>query len=380
MMDSMNLRLFELSTPVVLIDRSRVLANIRGMQDLASSRSVRLRPHVKTHKCPVIAGWQLEAGAVGICCAKVGEAEVFAEAGVEDIRLAYPVSPANAARVCRLQDRACLSVVVDHLAVAEEWSRIMVAAGRRLDVLVKVDVGFHRCGIDAALPGSARFVEAIASLPGLRFVGLLSHAGQAYHGTSDADIREMAVREAASLTAIAEEVRRSGITVEEVSVGSTPTSRHSLGLEGITELRVGNYVFRDRTQVGLGAARLEDCALTVLARVVSKPAADRMVLDCGSKTLSSDAARGFACGPGYGLVLPTPTAEGPDESLVIERLSEEHAVVRATSGTTCLEPGALVRVIPNHACVVVNLADRLILVDGTEVVNAIPVAARGKVA
>ena len=142
--------------------------------------------------------------------------------------------------------------------------------------------------------------------------------------------------------------------------------------DGLTEYRPGNYVYFDRTQVGLGAATADDCALTVLARVVSKPAADRVILDCGSKTLSSDGGRGFSPAPGYGVVLG-------HEDLLVERLSEEHATVKATRGTTTLEPGDLVRVLPNHSCVVSNLVDQAWLVDGDEV-TALPVAARGRIA
>ena len=144
-----------------------------------------------------------------------------------------------------------------------------------------------------------------------------------------------------------------------------------------TELRPGNYVYFDRTQVALGAASLDDCALEVLATVVSKPAADRIILDCGSKTLTNDQARGIAKATGYGAVL---TADGAaeDASLTIERLSEEHATVRV-SGTTPLEPGARVRVLPNHSCVVSNLVDVVRLVEDDRVVDSLPVAARGKI-
>ena len=147
-------------TPRVFVDRQRLRQNITDMQALASSAGVRLRPHSKTHKSPVIAGWQIEAGAVGICCAKLGEAEVFAEAGIEDIRLPYPINPANAERVKALQDRVRLSIIVDDLEVARAWSREMNTAGRRLDVLVKVDTGFIDAGsIPSRRPSSRPSAE-----------------------------------------------------------------------------------------------------------------------------------------------------------------------------------------------------------------------------
>lgn len=370
-----------LATPSVLVERSRVHANIDRMQAAADRRGVRLRPHAKTHKSPAVAQWQLARGAVGICCAKLGEAEVFADAGVTDIRLPYPLHPVNAARVIALLNRTRLSFIVDHPDVACAWSETMTHAGREVEVLVKVDVGFHRCGIDPALPGAADFVAMVAALPGLTLRGLLSHAGQAYHATSPEHLQSIAEEEARILSGIAAAARAAGIAIDEVSVGATPPVRFSLEQDGLTELRPGNYVYFDRTQVGLGAATLDDCALTVLARVVSVPAADRLVLDCGSKTLSSDGARGFSPLPGHGTVFRgavLPRGSRPDASLTIERLSEEHATVRVAPNAAPLTPGDLVRVLPNHSCVVSNLVDQAWLVDGPEVVEPLPIAARGR--
>jgi D-serine deaminase-like pyridoxal phosphate-dependent protein len=371
----------ELRTPAVLIDRARALANIERLQNAANRRGIRMRPHAKTHKSPSIARWQIERGAIGVCCAKLGEAEVFADAGISDIRLPYPLSPVNADRLIRLADRVRTSFIVDHLAVAREWSEALVRAGRQVEVLVKVDVGFHRCGIAPALPQAVSFLTEVAALPGLKFRGLLSHAGHAYHAGSDDHARQIAADEARTLLAIAAAAREAGVPIDELSAGATPTARHSLQQEGLTEYRAGNYVFFDRTQVGLGAATLDDCAMWVLARVVSKPAADRIILDCGSKTLSSDAARGFVPLSGHGAIfreLLISAGQQPDADLIIERLSEEHATVRVASGSTPLEPGNLVRVLPNHACVVTNLVDELWLVDGAKV-ETLPVAARGRI-
>src|SRR6185503_7341843 len=215
--------LSDLPTPQVLVDLARAQRNIARVQALADGAGARLRPHAKTHKSPIVAGWQIERGAAGVCCAKIGEAEVFAAAGIRDIRLPYPVNPSNAARLLAVMERASISIIVDHLDVARGWAEAMTRAGRTLDVLVKVDVGFHRCGIDPAANPLA-FLQAVSAMRGLRLRGLLSHAGQ----------------------------------------------------PGVTELRPGNYVYFDRTQVALGAATLADCALTVLATVVSAPAPDRL--------------------------------------------------------------------------------------------------------
>ena len=374
------MKLSDLRTPSVLIDKTRLEQNVDRMQAAATARGIGLRPHAKTHKSPDLARVQIARGATGICCAKLGEAEVFAAAGIEDIRLPYPINPANADRVLKLLDLTRLSFIVDDLGVARSWSGLMRVNQREVDVLVKVDVGFHRCGIDPEARDAAEMVARVAELPGLRFRGLLSHAGHGYGAEMESEIATIAAAEARTLTRLAEEVKRLGATVQEISVGATPTARFSLKQDGITELRPGNYIYFDRTQVALGAATWDDCALTVLARVVSRPAADRIILDCGSKTLSNDQARGFSSCPGFGVVLTDLDTPRPDTTLLIERLSEEHATVRVL-GTECgLKPGDLVRVLPNHACVVSNLVDSVWLVNGDAVLDELPVAARGRIA
>jgi D-serine deaminase-like pyridoxal phosphate-dependent protein len=371
-------RITDLPTPQVLVDTTRLDANIDRMQAAASARGIALRPHAKTHKSPVIARRQIARGAIGVCCAKLGEAEVFAEAGIENIRVPYPLNPVNADRVLALASRVRLSFIVDHLAVARAWSERLLRADRPVDVLIKVDVGFHRCGIDPDEPGAVAFIEEVAGLKGLRLRGLLCHAGHAYLATSDEQLEAIASGEVATLTRLATAARARGVALDEISVGSTPAARFNLRQDGITEMRPGNYAYFDRTQVALGSASLEDCALTVLARVVSKPAPDRIILDSGSKTLSTDAARGMRPCPGFGAVLDL-AARHVDETLLVERLSEEHATVKALAGSTPLEPGDLVRVLPNHSCVVSNLVDSVRIVEGDRVIETLPVAARGRI-
>jgi D-serine deaminase-like pyridoxal phosphate-dependent protein len=373
-------KLTDLRTPSVLIDKTRLEQNVDRMQTAATARGIALRPHAKTHKSPDLARVQIARGATGICCAKLGEAEVFAAAGIDDIRLPYPINPVNADRVLRLLDLTRLSFIVDDVDVARGWSGLMRVNKREVDVLVKVDVGFHRCGIDPESRGAAEVVARVAELPGLRFRGLLSHAGHAYGAGSESETAAIAANEARTLTRLAAEVERLGSRVEEISVGATPTARFSLQQDGITELRPGNYIYFDRTQVGLEAATWDDCALTVLARVVSRPAADRIILDCGSKTLSTDQARGFGSSPGFGVVFADLDTPRPDESLLVERLSEEHATVRVLGAGCALKTGDLVRVLPNHACVVSNLVDSVWLVNGDAVLDELPIAARGRIA
>src|SRR5256885_3526337 len=351
------------------------MRNIDRAQALASATGVHLRPHAKTHKSPVVAKWQIDRGAVGVCCAKVGEAEVFVDAGIGNVRLPYPVNPSNAARVRALADRAVISIIVDHRDVARGWSDAMHRAGQRLDVLIKVDVGFHRCGIDPDKEALG-FVQDVASLPGLRLRGLLSHAGHGYHAASEEELRDVARREAQILVGLRDRAARSGIALAEISVGATPTLRFSAGQPGLTELRPGNYVYFDRTQLALGAATLDDCALTVLATVVTKHEG-RIILDAGSKTLTNDQARGITMAPGFGAIL-TEDGAALDDMLAIERLSEEHATVRVT-GSTALKPGDRVRIVPHHSCVVSNLVNEVRLLEGGRGIYTLAVGGRGRI-
>ncbi len=279
-------------------------------------------------------------------------------------------------------DRATVSIIVDDVEVAEAWSAAMLAARKKLNVLVKVDVGFHRCGIDPESPRAAATIRDVAGLGGLIFLGLLAHAGHSYGAKSPEALAEIADTECAILRSLAAHAKAQGVDVREISVGSTPSARFIGSQDGVTEMRPGNYVFCDRTQVGLGAASFDDCAMTIVSTVVSRPVASRVILDAGSKTLSSDAVRGFGSAMGHGLVYPSLDAAHPDPSIIIERLSEEHATARVAP-TCSLRPGDRVRIVPNHACVVTNLTDELLVVDGAAgglaIVARLPVAARGKV-
>ncbi len=372
------MNIFDLSTPAVLVDKRRLLANIQQMQQAATSAGVQLRPHAKTHKSTTIAQYQIDAGAVGITVATVGEAEIFASHGIENIRIAYPLPISLADRIIALMPKTQISIVVDNATIAKHWSDFMVNEKRLLDVLVKVDVGFHRCGINPHLREAVRFIGEIDRLPGLNLCGLLSHAGQAYDASTPQDIRNIARREAETLRGLAIPIQNTGTSIQEISVGSTPTARFSLEENKITELRPGNYVFLDLTQVALQSAPISSCALTVLSTIVSRPAANRLVLDSGSKTLSSDHARGPNANPGFGAVLQTNSEKPINQDLVIERLSEEHAVVSVPEYDNSLSVGQRVRLIPNHACVVTNLADYIHFVDEQSLIETVQVDARGK--
>jgi D-serine deaminase-like pyridoxal phosphate-dependent protein len=372
-------QLTDRSTPRVIVDAPQMARNLDRMQALVASSGKALRPHAKTHKSPVIASEQLRRGAVGICCAKLGEAEVFVAGGCDDITLPYPLLPSQAARVAALLERARIRFIVDDVDVARAWSDEGVKRGLRFEVLLKVDVGFHRCGV---APEAARSsVRAMDGFSGLSLAGVLSHAGHAYGARSESALAQVAVNERVLLETIVRDARRDGIDLPVVSVGATPTARFSAAEPGITEMRPGNYVYFDRTALALGAATLDECALFVMTTVVSRPAADRFVLDAGSKTLSSDPARGFEPQQGHGLLLAGLSGREVLPALVIERLSEEHATVRVSGDRgVALQQGDRVRVLPNHSCVVSNLVDEIDLVDNERILEVVPVAARGRIA
>ncbi len=361
------LSLEDLETPSVVVDLDALERNISRMAARAKECRVRLRPHAKTHKTPEIGRLQLAAGAAGISLAKTGEAEVFAGAGFDDIFLAYPVVGGDKGRrLLALSDRIRLAVGVDGVEGASSVGAVFHGAGRRLDVVLKVDCGFHRVGVPPERAAEA--ARRISDVPGIALRGVFTHAGHAYHAGTPAEVEAIGRQEGEILAAAAESVRSEGLAVEVVSVGSTPTARSAMAVGGVTECRPGNYVYHDASQVSLGTCRLEDCAMTVLATVVSVPAAGRAVLDCGSKTLSSDPLRPRPAGHGWLL----------GRKSRIDRLSEEHAVVGAEPGET-FRVGEKVRVLPNHACVVSNLHDRIVLARGGRVEGEWAVAARGRV-
>ena len=351
----------------MLVDLDVVERNIARMADTARAQGVRLRPHAKTHKVVEIGRLQIAAGASGLSVAKTGEAEVFAAAGFSDLFVAYPVVGADKARrLLALADRIRLAVGVDSLEGAATLAQVFVEAGRTLDVLLKVDVGLHRVGVaPARAPETAR---ALAELRGARLRGIFTHAGQSYLRETPDAVAEVGRHEGHTMADVAAAIRREGVEIEEVSVGSTPTARSAMAVTGVTECRPGNYVYHDASQVALGVCEESDCALTVLTTVISVPAQDRAVLDAGSKTLSTDPLRPRP--GGHGLVVGRRSR--------LDRLSEEHGVVAVMPGES-FRVGERVRVLPNHACVVSNLHDSVVAVRGERVVDRLRVAARGRV-
>jgi D-serine deaminase-like pyridoxal phosphate-dependent protein len=360
-----NAPLEELPTPAVLIGLDVLERNVAAMQADARAAGVKLRPHAKTHKSPEVARLQLAAGAVGLTLAKTSEAEVFARLGFDDIFLAYPVFGADKARRLLVLDGMIhLSVGADSVEGARSLGDVFAAAGRRLRIRLKIDCGYGRVGVPPER--AVETAREIAELPGIALEGLFTHGGQGYASQSPQEAERAAGDEARAVIAAAEAVRAAGLPADEVSLGSTPTARAAMAFRGATECRPGTYVYNDLSQVTLGSCRLEDCAMTVLATVVSVPAPDRAVVDAGSKTLSNDPLHPRP--GGHGAVL--------GHASRLARLSEEHGVIAVEAGDV-FRVGDRVRILPNHACQVSNLHDRLVAVRAGRVEGEIRVAARG---
>src|SRR6266550_1024246 len=329
----------DIITPVAVVDEEIVERNLARMAKLAADNKVKLRPHAKTHKSAYMAQRQMAHGAIGLTCATFTEAEVFADAGVDDLLIAHP--PVGRPKLERL---AALAARMKRLAVSLDDVGIAKTLPPSVEVLWEVDPGQHRVGTLPGEPTVKAVEELIRAIGAERFRGLITHGGHVYAATNQRERQIAAEQENQAVTATAEILRQGGIEVRELSVGSTPTAGLALG-NGITEMRPGTYIYGDANQVTLGSQRLGDCALAVVATVVSTPAPDRAIVDAGSKALSAD-LRVAGLGS-YGLVLG-------HEDVAVARLSEEHAVVTAPARTHLAIGGRIV-ILPAHACTTVNL-------------------------
>lgn len=350
-----------LTTPYTVVDLTRLESNIERMAAAMRGRDVALRPHAKTHKTIEIARRQLEAGAVGLTVATVHEAATFAAAGVDDVFIAFPVWPddARASILRSLHETIRLRVGVDSIDTAAALGAAMRGTARALEVSIEIDSGLHRTGVtpevSVAVAGAAR--EA-----GLDVVGVFTHGGHAYAGCEA--VEAAAEDERRALDDAASALLSAGHEVRVVSAGSTPTADRSR--PPVNEQRPGTYVFGDGAQVALGSCADDDVSLRVRATVVSTSVSGQIVIDAGSKALSSD-RRPWQRGHG--------TIVGHD-GWVLDRLSEEHGIVVTGDGGRLPKVGEIVEVVPNHVCSVVNLSSELVVVDEGRVVDRWPVAAR----
>lgn len=349
----------EIDTPAVLIDMDRVEANLKRAQDYADAHGLPLRPHVKTHKLPQMARRQMALGAVGITCQKIGEAEAMADGGLSDIFLPYNIlGRAKLDRLAALKERVTLSVTADSAETVTGYAD-RFTADDPLTVLIECDTGARRCGVQTP-EAAVALASRIDAAPGLVFGGLMTYPPQGRRAEVDRWLR--------TAKAALEEA---GLPPPVISSGGTPDLMHAAEESAVTEYRPGTYIYSDRMQVAWGHGTLDDCALTVKATVVSRPTEDRAVLDAGSKALAADPVPAPATGHGHITAYP---------EAVITGLSEEHGIVDLSACTERPAIGERVRVIPNHACVVSNLFDRVHLIRGDHVEEIAKVTSRGKLA
>ncbi len=345
-----------LDTPSVLIDLDRLERNIATMQARCDAAGVAFRPHIKTHKIPAIAQMQIDAGAIGIACQKVSEAEVFTAAGFSDLFIPYNI--VGARKAARLADigicnRVCAAA--DSEAVAAGYSAAAESAGITLRVMVELATEIARAGAD--VERAIDLALRIDADDHLHFQGVMVYPSTA------------AIRPA--LVEVIERLHRHGVGVETVSGGGIGAVAHMGDLPELTEMRVGTYVFNDLTVISKGLCTPDDCAMHITATVVSRPTSGRAILDAGSKTLTPERL-GTDAAPSYGMIVEYPDAR-------IYKLNEEHAYVDVSACERQPSVGEVVRLIPVHTCLVSNMHDRLYGVRGDQIEVVWEVAARGKV-
>lgn len=359
-----------LDTPAVLVDLDVLDRNVARMAAFAAEQGIALRPHAKSHKTLGIAERQRSAGARGFTVAKLDEADAYLSAGFDDLLIANEIVGIDKwHRLAAMQRRGSVAAGIDNAQAAAGMAAVARQAGVTVPVLIEVDSGLRRAGVQPGPPTLELAVKVIG-LSGLNLRGVFTHAGHAYAAGSPAEVERIGRAEGEILVQTAQVLRAHGLRCDVVSVGSTPTARYAGAVPGVTEFRPGNYVFYDRMQVALGSAQVEDCALTVLARVISRPDPRRLVIDAGSKTFALDrGAHSADALAGFGEAWP--------QRLVLERLSEEHGMLSPKAERQPIEIGERLRFIPNHACTVANLADVLLGIRGDRVAEMLTVLVRG---
>lgn len=359
--------ILELETPVPIVDMDRLARNLDRAAEYATSHGLALRPHTKTHKSPRIAEEQLRRGAVGLTCATPFEAEVMSDV-CEDLLLAYPpVGAPRARRLAEIPGDVKLTVALDSQAAIDDIAAAARAADRPVGAYVELDLGMHRVGVPSVEEAIA-LARSIQTRPPLSFAGIAFYPG---HVREPVDRQSGKLEQlGASLVGIIDAFDAAGLHPRVVSGGSTPTMWHTHELRGVTEFRPGTYVYNDRTTAAIGACDWDDCALTVLARVVSTAIPGQAVVDAGSKALGREPIRSDGA-DGFGCVLGRP-------EVVVKSMSEEHGILDLSNTSWRPTVGEPVRIIPNHVCIVVHLNDLIVGVRGDAVATTWPVVARGR--
>ena len=365
------MQLESIKTPSLVLDANRMKRNTEQMTVRAKSLNVALRPHVKTHKCVEIARLQVAGNAGGIMVSTLAEARHFLQNGFTDITYGVPIEAGKFAEAIRLA-KNCerFSVLTDDAATVESLNEAARSENIKLDVFVKIDCGYHRCGIEPHAPEAVAIPHLITDSSNLNFVGILTHAGHSYHARTLEDLLAVARTERDSMSELARKLKDENLNVPTISIGSTPTMSAIDHLDGITEFRCGNYIFYDAFQATLGSCSFEDCALTVLTAIVHRDfSRGKIVVDAGAIALSKD--RGAveldaACG--YGRVFDL---EGNDLNLRVNALSQEHGEIKVGDEAILqrLKVGSRLRILANHSCLAAAQHLHYHVLEGEKVVD-----------
>lgn len=354
----------ELDTPALLIDLDKMETNIETMANYFSTVNADLRPHVKTHKTPIISHKQIAAGAIGVTCAKLGEAEAVIHAGIRDVLIANQiVGPHKIARLINLAKHSEIMVAVDNSQNVQAISEAAAAKGATVRMLVEVNIGMNRCGVESGKP-ALELAEQIRQSPNLIFEGLMGYEGHTVAKPDQAE-RDTAAREAIQRLVDAKHyLEKHSVEVAIMSGGGTGTFNITGSIPEMTEVQAGSYVFMDSTYRNVqGAGDQFDCSLSVLATVVSRPSAERMIVDTGLKVLAKE----------FGIPQPVNL-----DGVEMTGLSEEHGTILVSDENFALTPGDKLEILPSHCCTTVNLHDRYYGIRNGIVESVWDITARGK--
>ncbi|MFV2071951.1 MAG: alanine racemase [Thermoanaerobaculales bacterium] len=360
----------DLPTPCALVDLDRLERNAARMAKRAQRLGVRLRPHIKTHKCVEAARIQTANTFGGITVSTLAEARSFVAEGFTDLTYSVPIAPEKITAAADLHARiGALNLLVDHPETARAIENVATSRDLVLSVFLEIDCGGGRTGIDPDGESCGTLVRRLAGSDHIDFRGLLTHAGHAYRARNRTEAFEAACEERNVMATLAAELRDLGVPVPEVSVGSTPTVRAIDDLSGVTEIRPGNYVFFDVFQAAIGSCEVDELAFSVLATVISThPEHGRAVVDAGALALSKDAGPTHVdpeCGFGVPVALED---QHPLPGLQIASLAQEHGTLTGP-GVEALRPGTRVRIHPNHSCLSAACFESYHVLRGTEVVD-----------
>jgi len=353
--------MIEVETPALLLYRDAMERNLKHMADRAKRLGVALRPHIKTHKCLELGRRQEAHGARGVTVSTLSEAEAFARGGFTDLTWAFPLDRTHLPRVQRIAELTTVRVILDDLETAKAVS------GTGLHVWLKVDCGYHRAGVDPSSRYGLEVARELGAERGITFDGILSHSGHAYRTRNKDEAAQVAEQERQVMAWFAELLRKDGLPVRGVSVGSTPAMAAVKDLTGVTEARPGNYIFYDRTMVLIGCCEPQDVAVSVLATVVShQPGASHFVVDAGALSLSKDLGpTHLGLEPAFGDVRGHP-------ELTVASVSQEHGLIRAAAPAAIegkYQVGDRIEIIPNHSCLTEAHFDEYVVMDGGRMID-----------